>query len=41
MPLLVSIIYQHTKSMKYNEIKVSVVIPVYNTENMFVKQWKA
>lgn len=37
MPLLVSIIYQHTKSMKYNEIKVSVVIPVYNTEK-YVRQ---
>ena len=32
MLLPVSIIYQNTKCMKYNEIKVSVVIPVYNTE---------
>jgi glycosyltransferase involved in cell wall biosynthesis len=37
MLLPVSIIYQNTKCMKYNEIKVSVVIPVYNTEK-YVRQ---
>ena len=37
MLLPVSIIYQNTKCMKYNEIKVSVVIPVYNTAK-YVRQ---